>query len=68
MKFMRLLSRRATQQFTYNCDSSIGWYDELNASYDKAIQLMGHDGSTVNHESDPDAKLFEILEDSCTVR
>merc|ERR1719402_997826 len=36
-KFLRLLSSKATQDFTYECTSSVGWFDEATGSYDKSI-------------------------------
>lgn len=63
-KFLRLLSSRATQEFTYECTSSVGWFDEATASYDKSIQLMGYDDNILGHSTTETR--FEVTEDTCT--
>jgi len=63
-KFLRLLSSRATQEFVYKCTSSVGWFDEASASYDKAIHIMGYDDMPLTYS--PTEKRFEVTEDTCT--
>jgi collagen type V/XI/XXIV/XXVII alpha len=62
-KFLRLLSSKATQQFDFECSSSVGWFDEASGSYDKAIQLKAHNDDIIGYS--PDEKRFTIAEDSC---
>ena len=64
-KFLRLLSSKATQQFDFECSSSVGWFDEASGSYDKAIQLKAHNDDVIGYS--PDEKRFTITEDSCAV-
>jgi collagen type V/XI/XXIV/XXVII alpha len=63
-KFLRLLSSRATQEFTYECTSSVGWFDEATGSYDKSIQLMGYDDVILGHSATENR--FDVVEDTCT--
>jgi len=64
LKFLRLLSSRVTQTFTYECTSSVGWFDEATASYDKSIQLKAHNDEILGYS--PTEKRFKVTEDSCT--
>ncbi|XP_022105761.1 collagen alpha-1(V) chain-like isoform X2 [Acanthaster planci] len=41
LTFLRLLSTHATQNFTYLCSRSVGWYDKEEGHFDKAIKLQG---------------------------
>ena len=41
MSFLRHLSTRVYQKFTYFCSNSAAWYNLETYSYDKAITLMG---------------------------
>ncbi|KAI0219735.1 Collagen alpha-1(V) chain [Lamellibrachia satsuma] len=41
LAFLRLLSTRATQEFTYLCEDSTAWFDANTQSHDTAIRLLG---------------------------
>lgn len=41
MRFLRLLSSQASQNFTYTCVNSVAWYDERTRSYANAITFLG---------------------------
>ena len=65
MRFLRLLSSAARQNFTYTCINSVVWYDALSRNYQKSITFLGdneeefssarnkpnvpHDGCRVRH-------------------
>lgn len=66
MKFIRLLSRKGRQTFTYECVNSIGWQDD-GGSFDKAIQLMGANEEVITHSS-TDPRISLMGEDGCRVR
>ena len=61
--FLRLLSAEGRQMFTYRCVNSIGWEDQQNGNYDKAIQLMGANDEVLTYGSDE----ITLIEDSCKV-
>ena len=63
-KFLRLLSSRATQQFVYECSSSVGWFDDVSGNYDKSVHLKAHNDDIIGYS--PDETRFEV-EDSCHV-
>jgi hypothetical protein len=46
LTFLRLLSKEAYQNFTYNCVNSIAWFSQSSRSYDFAVKFMGQN----NHE------------------
>ena len=64
LTFLRLLSTRATQNFTYLCSRSVGWYDATGDNFDKAIKLQG-----ANEEEFGYGTLMEpeVLLDECKV-
>jgi len=41
MRFLRLLSGTARQNFTYTCINSVVWYDALSRNYQKSITFLG---------------------------
>jgi collagen type V/XI/XXIV/XXVII alpha len=41
MRFLRLLSESARQNFTYTCINSVAWYDERARNYQKSIRFLG---------------------------
>ena len=41
MRFLRLLSGSARQNFTYTCINSVVWYDALSRNYQKSITFLG---------------------------
>ena len=62
-KFLRLLSSKATQKFTYDCTNSVGWFSEATGNYDSAVQLMGFDDVILGYSSSETR--FEV-EDTCS--
>lgn len=64
MTFLRLLSSRATQNFTYTCSRSAGWYDETLDSFEHALRFQG-----ANEEEFAHGTLLEpeVLSDECKV-
>merc|ERR1719191_1970018 len=61
-KFLRLLSSRATQQFVYECSSSVGWFDDLavttiNLSTSRHTMMISLD----IHQMRPDLKLKTLV-------
>ena len=74
MRFLRLLSGSARQNFTYTCINSVVWYDALSRNYQKSITFLGdneeefsaaknkpnvpHDGCRVWDFTKPRAYLF----------
>lgn len=41
MTFLRLLSQKAHQNFTFTCVNSAAWYNQRTFNYDQAIKLLG---------------------------
>jgi len=41
MTFLRLLSQKAYQNFTFTCQNSAAWYNQRTFNYDQAIKLLG---------------------------
>merc|ERR1712088_10009 len=52
----------ATQQFVYECSSSVGWFDDVSGNYDKSVHLKAHNDDIIGYS--PDETRFEV-EDSC---
>ncbi len=50
MRFLRLLSDHARQNFTYTCINSVGWYDDRTRSYEKAIRFLGDNDDEFSSE------------------
>lgn len=66
-KFLRLLSATGKQRFTYNCHNSIGWYDEDNDNYNKAITVLGWNDQSISYtaNTDPFQAKFKVIRDDC---
>jgi len=63
MVFLRLLSSRAWQKFTYYCQNSVAWYNSEAANYRDAINLLGD-----NEEEIRTKKLSaDDVDDKCLV-
>jgi collagen type V/XI/XXIV/XXVII alpha len=41
MRFLRLLSDNARQNFTYTCINSVAWYDSRARNYQSSIKFLG---------------------------
>ena len=41
LKFLQLLSSRASQNVTYHCRNSVAYFDQKSQSFDKAIVFLG---------------------------
>jgi hypothetical protein len=41
MAFLRMLSLQSSQNFTYTCINSVGWYDNVARNYNKSLKLLG---------------------------
>lgn len=41
MTFLRLLSQKAYQNFTFTCTNAVAWYNQRTFNYDQAIKLLG---------------------------
>ena len=60
------MSDEATQQISYNCLNSVGFYNEKNMTYDHAVRLLSSDENVLT--ADKDSRLsYRVLEDSCKV-
>ena len=42
LKFLQLLSNKATQKLTYHCKASSAFFDEQTKTHDKALHLVSH--------------------------
>ena len=65
LTFLRLLSTQATQNFTYMCSRSAGWFDKSLGSFDNAIKLQGANEEEFAYGSTMEP---EVLLDNCKVR
>ncbi|EDO42302.1 predicted protein [Nematostella vectensis] len=63
LNFLRLLSERAVQNFTYYCSGSIAWYDKLTKSYGRAIRLQGDNDEIFGYERN--RFNIKVLHDGC---
>ena len=46
MRFLRLLSETARQEFTYTCINSVAWYDESARNYQNSVTFLGDNSDT----------------------
>uniref|UniRef100_S4RAG5 Fibrillar collagen NC1 domain-containing protein n=1 Tax=Petromyzon marinus TaxID=7757 RepID=S4RAG5_PETMA len=65
MTFLRLLSSAARQNFTYNCHHSVGWLDEAEGSYARALRFMGANEQEMERGGSPHIR---ALYDGCSMR
>lgn len=67
-KFLRLLSATGKQRFTYTCQNSIGWYDNVADSYEKAITLLGWNDQSIGYNASPDPfdSPLNVIKDECS--
>lgn len=64
MSLLRLLSEEASQQFTYYCSGSVGWYDQANQGFENALTLLGENDFEFDYH---EKKWIEVLHDGCSV-
>ncbi|CAG2101914.1 unnamed protein product [Medioppia subpectinata] len=62
LTFLRLLSKRAYQTFTYQCINSVAWYSQQSKSYDYSIKFLGQNNQEFGFRS---VIKPEILDDGC---
>ena len=66
LNFLRLLSEKAVQNFTYYCSGSVAWYDNVAKSYEKAIRLQGDNDDVIGYQKNRFS--IKVLHDGCQVR
>ena len=64
MTFLRLLSKEAYQNFTYNCINSAAWFYQSTKSFDFAVKFHGQNNHEFSHRSINKPK---VLYDGCKV-
>ncbi len=62
LTFLRLLSTQATQNFTYLCSRSAGWFDKTLGTFDNSIKLQGANEEEFAYGSPMEP---EVLLDNC---
>lgn len=62
--FLQLLSVSATQNLTYHCKNSIGYYDAENKSYRKGLKLIGFNDIEITPKGNPKTR-YTVIEDEC---
>ena len=64
LSFLRMLHTKARQKFSYLCQNSAAWYDQISDSYASALTLMGDNEFEIETK-----KLAQkhILSDGCRV-
>jgi len=65
MDFLRLLSEKATQRFTYLCSGSVAWYDQVADAHTSAIDLIGNNDYEFETENFNER---QIVHDGCKDR
>jgi len=65
MTFIRLLSKEASQTITYHCKNSVGYKDEKNGNYKKAVILKGSNDLELKAEGNNRFR-YTVMEDSCS--
>lgn len=63
MKFLRILSQEAYQNFTYTCMNSVAWFNSNTENYDSSIKFLGENDMEVGYET-PGAKP-NVVSDGC---
>lgn len=63
--FLRLLSIRARQNFTYHCHHSVAWTDNTAANrYQRALRFLAANEEELSYETSP---YIKALTDGCSV-
>jgi len=66
LRFLRLLSKEAAQNFTYHCKNSVAYKDEKNSNLKKALVLKASDGQDIKAYSSNRLK-YTVISDGCSV-
>lgn len=64
MKFLRMLSETAYQNFTYTCMNSVAWFNSNTENFDMSIKFLGDNDAEMGYESHPSIKPA-IIKDGC---
>ncbi len=64
MRFLRLLSESARQNFTYTCVNSVAWYDDRARNYKSALRFLGDNEATFSAGKNKP----RVTHDGCRVR
>lgn len=64
--FLQLLSVSATQNLTYHCKNSIGYFDSVTKSYKKGLKLVGFNDAEITPRGNPKMR-YTAIEDECKV-
>lgn len=64
LTFLKLLSARARQDFTYTCQNSAGWFDSSSRSYKYALRFRGSNGEELTEAQSP---FIKAVHDGCQV-
>lgn len=64
MKFLRLLSEYAHQNFTYTCMNSVAWFNSNSENFDSSIKFLGENDVEIGYESHPSIKPT-VITDGC---
>lgn len=51
MTFLKLLSERAHQNFTYTCINSIAWFNAKTETFDMALKFKGTEGRDFSYNT-----------------
>lgn len=65
MRFLRLLSKEAYQNFTYTCVNSAAWFNSQSYKHDIAIKILGENDQEFSY--DLPAIKPTIITDGCKV-
>lgn len=57
----------ATQNLTYHCKNTIGYYDAETKSYKKGLKLVGFNDADITPRGNPKLR-YKAIEDECKVR
>lgn len=63
LNFLRLLSEKAVQNFTFTCNGPVAWYDKKADNYDRAIRLQGADDTEYGYKKN--RYDLKVLHDGC---
>lgn len=67
LTFLKLLSATARQSFTYFCQNSAAWLDEVAGNYGRSLRFLGANGEELSFNQTA-AATVTIPYDGCRVR
>jgi len=67
MTFLKLLSKRASQNVTYHCKNSIAYYDARERTYDKAVKLLTANDLELTAKGQANFR-YTVQEDGCKTK